>query len=304
MKVLIAGGAGFLGYEAAKHFAKKGHKVILLDPAANQNQILSENVEIISDSIKNIENFGNSIGKTDLIIHSAWDFTEDVKRSINENLLGTLSLAEFALSSGSRRFVFYSSSVIYGKPVSIPIAEEHPLNVEESRAPLHALLKLYTEKLLLHYHAYKHLPLTIFRIWWSFNDERAPGKTYREILAKIKKGERVEVPAGAGGSIVYAPDLSLAAEKALETEEANGKIFNAVSFFFEWSEVLRKIAERVGSRSEIVETRGEWNGPGFLEGRWQLDDSRMRRILNINVDANEREKKFIEVSLKMLEKLP
>jgi UDP-glucose 4-epimerase len=297
MRVLVAGGLGFLGKEVSRYLANKGYDVIVVDPVAEGSY--QENFMTIKGTINN-PNILRDIGKVDFIVHSAWDFTEDLGKSISENLIGSSNLCEWAASLGVKKFVFYSSSVIYGIPIRIPITEDHPLLVEKSRAPLHALIKLYVEKLLFYYYYQKSLPITIFRIWWSYSDYRAPGRTYRDILSKVKRGEKIEVPMNAGGSIVYTGDLAEATKTAFYKDEAVGEIFNISSFYLKWVDVLKKIAMKFGSSSEISEVEGEWKGPGFLEGSWLLDDSKLRNKLGLSFNSIERENRFIEVSQRML----
>jgi hypothetical protein len=57
---------------------------------------------------------------------------------------------------------------------------------------------------------------------------------------------------------------------------------------------------KFGSSSEISEVEGEWKGPGFLEGSWLLDDSKLRNKLGLSFNSIERENRFIEVSQRML----
>ncbi|MGB9725324.1 MAG: NAD-dependent epimerase/dehydratase family protein [Fervidicoccaceae archaeon] len=300
MKVLVAGGAGFLGREVAEYLLRKGYDVFVLDPLADSHSM--EGIKTIRGKIGNIDLL-KEIGTVDYIVHAAWNFSEDLVENIEENLIGTEALCRWGIASGVKRLVFYSSSVIYGVPTFHPISEDHPLLIEKSRAPVHALMKLYVEKLLMYYHHQKQLPVTIFRIWWAFSNERAPGKTYREILSKIKKEDKVLLPSDSGGSIVYTDDLSIATEKSFELDKNLGEVFNISSFYLSWKDVLKKIAERYGSRAEIIEVETEWKGPAFLEGKWLLDDTKLRKVLGITVDMKDREEKFIDVSLKMMEKL-
>jgi len=300
MRVLVAGGAGFLGSETAKYLSSRGYDVAVLDPLADR--LNEKNISIFKGKLADIDVL-KSIGRVDYIVHAAWDFTEDVKKSIEENLIGTEVLCRWASELRVKKLVFYSSSVIYGTPLQIPINEEHPLLIEKSRAPLHAMVKLYVEKLLLYSYYQMGLPVTIFRFWWSFNDERAPGKTYREILAKIKRGEDVTVPFDSGGSVVYAQDLAAATERAFTSEKSSGEIFNISSFYLEWKKILREIAERYGSKSEIIEEGSEWKGPGFLEGKWLLDISKLKDSIKIEFDSQDREKRFVDISLEMMKNL-
>lgn len=300
MRVLVAGGAGFLGKEVAKYFSKRGYEVIVLDPLAESS--IAENIVAIKGKIGDIELL-KKIGAVDFVVHAAWNFSENFDENVKENLVGTDVLCKWGIESNIKKIVFYSSSVIYGEPLFHPISEDHPLLVEKSRAPLHALFKLYVEKLLMYYHHQKGLPTTIFRIWWAFSDERAPGKTYREILSSIKKGNKISVPKDSGGSIVYASDLAVATQNAFENEKASGEIFNISSFYLSWKDILEKIAKKYGSTSEIIEEKSEWKGPGFLEGKWLLDDSKLRKVLGITIEQKEREDRFVDVSLKMVEKL-
>ncbi|MBN1434169.1 NAD-dependent epimerase/dehydratase family protein [Candidatus Fermentibacterales bacterium] len=136
MRVLVTGGAGFIGSTVADAFIEKGHAVDVLDdlstgfrnnvnPAAGFHRLdlrSEEAARLVAE------------GRYDVISHHAAQM--DVRRSVREplfdadvNVCGTLNLLEAARRGGVQRVVYASTGgAVYGEPVSLPVREEHPIN--------------------------------------------------------------------------------------------------------------------------------------------------------------------------------
>lgn len=301
MRILVVGGAGFIGLDVSLYLAKRGFQVSIIDINRPSENILDKyniRFEQIDMTSENVIEF---IRNTDVIIHSAWDFSEDVKKSFTVNVLGTINLLEKAVNFNVKQFIFLSSAVVYGKPVNIPIKENDPLLVEESRALLHAITKLAVEKTLYYYYKEKNLPYTIFRIWWAYNDSRAPGRSFREVIKKILNNEMIEVPKDAGGSAVHNEDIARVIEYSIDNKEAFGEIFNIASFSFTWEEVFQECIKISGSTSKIVLVdEKEFKGSPFFMGRWFLDTRKIKERLKFKSDEENAKARFYGAVQKML----
>ena len=136
MKVIVTGGAGFIGSHVVDLYLDAGYQVVVLDnlstgrisnlnPAASFYQ-----VDIRSPQVSEI--FGKE--KPDYVNHHAAQI--DVRRSVAEplfdadvNILGSLNLIECAKRFQVKRFVYISSGgAAYGEPVYLPCDEDHPVN--------------------------------------------------------------------------------------------------------------------------------------------------------------------------------
>ena len=154
MKILVTGGAGFIGSHLCEHVLKYGHEVICVD---NLSTGQLKNIEHIKDKITFVQGDANSFddlepifknNKLGAVFHYA--AIVGVKRT-TENPLAALddikrtrTILRLALQYGKPKIVFASSSEVYGEPVEIPEVEDGHTN---AKLP-YAVTKLYCEKLL------------------------------------------------------------------------------------------------------------------------------------------------------------
>jgi UDP-glucose 4-epimerase len=135
MKVLITGGAGFIGSHVVDLYLDSGYEVVVVDDLSTgrQSNLNSAarfyNLDIRSPELHHI--FEKE--RPDYINHHAAQ--ADVRRSVAEpvfdaevNVLGSINLLECARRYGIRRFVYISSGgAVYGEPEYLPCDEEHPI---------------------------------------------------------------------------------------------------------------------------------------------------------------------------------
>jgi len=137
-KVLVTGGAGFIGSHLVDVLIKNGHYVIVLDNLVEggghleniQNQIDSGKCQFIKEDILNLEFLLEKLPKVDIIYHFAAD--PDVRLSVpnpinsfNINVQGTLNVLEYARKYNINKFIFASSGgTVYGDVDVFPITEE------------------------------------------------------------------------------------------------------------------------------------------------------------------------------------
>lgn len=298
MRILVTGGGGFVGSRLVKALLQKNHEVIVLDKTKGELEGFDHpNMKFVIGGVEDENIIKNVVNGCDAVFYSAWSFSEKMLDGFKIDVIGFLNVIEACCQYGVKQIIFPSSSVIYGEPVIVPIKEDHPLLVEKSRAPTHALTKLAVEKAMEIYYKERGFPFTIFRFWWAFSDERIPGGTLRKIIDSALKNEVLYVPKGSAGSILYINDLIKAFELVLLNKNAFGKIYNILSFNITWKEILEMIIELSESKSNIIEVDpSEWKGPGFLTGNWILNDEKIRKELNFT--PNEKAKEAFKKALK------
>ncbi len=134
MKILVTGGAGFIGSHIADAFIAHGHQVTIIDNLVtgrreNVNaQATFHQIDICDAGVADI--FGR--GQFDAVCHHAAQM--DVRRSVVDprydaevNILGTLNLLQQCQNTGVKKFLFASTGgAIYGEQVRFPADEEHP----------------------------------------------------------------------------------------------------------------------------------------------------------------------------------
>ncbi len=138
-KILVTGGAGFIGSHVVDRFVKEGHSVFVVDNLAtgslrNLNSAAQFYEEDIRDSARMEEIFAEV--HPDYVNHHAAQM--DVRRSIEDplfdaenNILGSLNLIDLAKRFEVKKFTYISTGgAVYGEPSRLPVNEDHPVNPE------------------------------------------------------------------------------------------------------------------------------------------------------------------------------
>lgn len=143
MKVLLTGGAGYIGSHTALSLVRAGHSILILDNLSNGNLLSINRIKRLSNLEVNFvkcdvrdrvslskafENFN-----PDAVIHFAG--LKSVKESLNSpalyydvNVGGTAVLLDIMENYGCSKIVFSSSATVYGTPIYLPCDENHPVN--------------------------------------------------------------------------------------------------------------------------------------------------------------------------------
>ena len=159
MKVLVTGGAGYIGTHTCVELLAAGHEVTVVDNLSNSSPLALERVRTISGKVLRFEQrdlrdaaaldriFGSDA--FDAVVHFAG--LKAVGESVAEPLLyyennisSTLRLLESMGRADVRRLVFSSSATVYGDPASVPIREDFPLSASNP----YGRTKLFIEQIL------------------------------------------------------------------------------------------------------------------------------------------------------------
>ena len=134
-KILITGGAGFIGSNLCEYFLNKGHEVVCLDNFATGHKhnliecIKNSNFRLIEGDIRNIMDCQKAVEGIDYVFHQA--ALGSVPRSINDpittndvNVSGFLNMLVAARDAKVKRFIYAASSSTYGDSEGLPKVEE------------------------------------------------------------------------------------------------------------------------------------------------------------------------------------
>jgi len=134
-RAIVTGGAGFIGNEVVRQLAARGVEVVAVDNLANGKRenladIPAERARLEVADVRDAERMRALMRGADAVFHLA---CMGVRHSIHSprenhavNAEGTLTLLEAARAEGVRRFVYVSSSEVYGTALWAPMSEEHP----------------------------------------------------------------------------------------------------------------------------------------------------------------------------------
>jgi nucleoside-diphosphate-sugar epimerase len=127
-KLLITGGAGFLGINLVRYLLSKNKQVVSLDIAPFDYPDASGNIETIRGDVRNAEDVRTALRDVDTVVHAAAALplykASDIRST---NIDGTRMVLEEARKSGVDRVIYISSTAVYGIPDHHPITEEDRL---------------------------------------------------------------------------------------------------------------------------------------------------------------------------------
>ncbi len=233
MKIMVTGGAGFIGSHIVDRLIEEGHEVVVVDDLSTgkKKNINKEatfyKVDILSSRLEKI--FQKE--RPELISHHAAQM--DVRKSVADpafdaksNILGLINLLECAVKNGSRRVIFASSGgAAYGEQNAFPATEAH------STHPLspYGVSKLSSEHYLYYYHKVCGLDYTALRYGNVFGPRQDPHGEAGVVAIFTEKLLKGEQPTINGNGMqtrdyVYVKDV-VEANMAVINNKVNG-IFN------------------------------------------------------------------------------
>jgi len=134
-KILVTGGAGFIGSELVRQLVEQGARVLVVDNLVNGKResladLPPDRISLEVQDIRDGQRMSRLLEGVDVLFHLA---CLGVRHSIHSpyenhevNATATLQLLSFAQQMGIKKFVYVSSSEVYGTAQSVPMTEEHP----------------------------------------------------------------------------------------------------------------------------------------------------------------------------------
>jgi UDP-glucose 4-epimerase len=168
MRVLVTGGAGYIGSQTVKELLATGHDPVIVDDLSEGHREAVVGGSLHEISLSNGEGLRALLGKepVDAVIHFAafcyvGESMEAPLKYYRNNVAGAVSLLDAVIEAGVRKFVFSSSCATYGEPVKTPIAEDHP----QAPVNVYGRTKLIVEGMLRDLdrsHGLRSIPLRYF----------------------------------------------------------------------------------------------------------------------------------------------
>ncbi len=297
VRVLVTGGAGYIGSHLVDALCGAGHEVSVLDNlstgnAENLRDRLDE-IRLVNGSILDAPLVEAEVEKSQLVFHLAAavgvrHIVVDPLSSLLTNTSGTENVLA-ACFRHWRKVIVASTSEVYGKTSKVPMHEDDDrvLGPTTVHRWSYSTAKAIDEHLAFAYAANK-LPVVIVRYFNSYGprlDERGYGSVVANFLRQALAGAPLSVHGDGQQSrcFTYVDDTVRGTMLAGFTPEAEGSVFNLGSSrettVLELAELIR---HAVGSSSEIALTPYEdYYGPGFEDTRRRVPDvTRAREVLD------------------------
>ena len=242
MKVLVTGGAGYIGSTVCAHLLQAGHQVVVLDNLSNGHaEAVPEGAELVTGEVADRGLLDRLLPGAEAVLHFAafievGESMKDPIKHFRNNTATTISLLEAMLAHGVKKFVFSSTAALYGNPEQVPIPESEPLKPTNA----YGESKHLVERALSWLHSQNGLRYASLRYFNAAGGCPDRGEDHRPeshlipIVLEVARGVRQQIqifgddyPTRDGSAIrdyVHIEDLASAHVLALEALERKDKL--------------------------------------------------------------------------------
>jgi UDP-glucose 4-epimerase len=289
MKVLVTGGAGFIGSHVTDGLVRQGHQIIVLDNLSSGREsnlryaLSTGQAEFIRGDVRNRKLLGRILPGVDRIFHLAatvgvHNIVRRPLKGLMNNLQGASSVLEAATEAGGIKVILFSSSEVYGKGRKGKLYEDSDsvLGATTVSRWSYAASKVMDEFLALNYAGDKNLPVVVVRCFNTSGPRQVvnSGMVLPRLILQALKGEPMTVYGDGKQTrcFSYVGDVVRGVLLLADAPAAQGEVFNIGND--EETTILdlaRRIKELTGSSSKIRLTPyAEVFGAGFEDIRHRV----------------------------------
>jgi UDP-glucose 4-epimerase len=271
MKVVVTGGAGFIGSWVVDRLLEAGNDVIVVDNLSSNGRVnieghfKNEHFEFLPLDVIDVEKSSRPFFGADRIVHLAAMVSvpksiEDPMAAFRTNTQGTLALLGLAVKHRIRRFVFASSVAVYGYAAELPLREDMPL---DARSP-YAASKVAAEAFCDAYRNSYGLETCVLRLTNVYGPRMKKG-AYASVVSEFLEATSRAEPLKVYGSgeqtrdFVHVQDVVDAIMGALDPEKAECGVVNVGTgrgtSINELAKMFLEISGAAGARVEHLEPR-------------------------------------------------
>ncbi|HTP87085.1 MAG TPA: NAD-dependent epimerase/dehydratase family protein, partial [Bryobacteraceae bacterium] len=279
-RVIVTGGAGFVGSNIVRQLLERGARVVVLDDFSTGNMVNlpvpDERLEVVRGSVADVDLLRDMVKGAALVIHAAARniiaSTRNPRDDFETNIGGTLNVLMAARGTTVRRVVYSSSASVYGNPRYLPINEDDGI---DTLTP-YAVSKLAGENYCRAFYESQGVSTAVVRYSNVYGPAQRPDNPYCGVIAKFfesaRKGEplRVHGDGDQTRDFTYVADAVSATLLATTSQKADGQIYNVATGR---ETTINQLAQAV-MRAAGVEGEIEY------VDRRDIDNIR-RRVLNI-----------------------
>ncbi len=255
MKIMVTGGAGFLGSHVVSELLRAGHEVVIFD-SGDATGVRARNASIICGNLLDLPRLTAASQGIDAICHLAG--VGDVYLAASEpataaaaNVLGTTNVAEAARRNSVGRVIYASTWEVYGELEHQPVRETHPC------APDHPynITKYAGELMALASDRLQNVPTVALRLGTAYGLGMRPNSVFARFIATARSGEPITIQ-GTGlqsRQFTHARDIARGFRLAVEST-VRGCAINLVA---EENVSIQQLAEMVVARYPTAIRYGE-----------------------------------------------
>jgi NAD dependent epimerase/dehydratase len=203
--VLVTGAGGFIGGHLTARLVQEGARVRALVRYNSRSEhgaldwfppSALEGAEVVMGDLRDVESIANAMRGSEIVFHLgaliAIPYSYVNPRDYFEtNVLGTLNVAQTALTQDVARVIHTSTSEVYGSAQVVPITEEHPLHPQSP----YAASKVGADKLMDSYHRSFDLPVTVLRPFNTFGPHQSARAIVPTIISQALAGPKLRLGA-------------------------------------------------------------------------------------------------------------
>jgi len=275
-RVLVTGGAGFIGSNLARALLDAGEDVRVLDNFSTGSRTNLEGlpVEIVEGELRSYERVHNAVRGVEVVFHlgalgSVPRSLQDPLTSSAVNVEGTLNVLLAARDAGVRRVVYSSSTSVYGSSRERPTRESSPL---DPISP-YGVAKLAAEKYCIAFsRVYESFESVVLRYFNVFGPRQSPFSQYAAVvplfITAIAAGEPITIYGDGEQSrdFTYVDNAVDATIAAASADGASGRVFNVAGGA---PASVNHVADSIGAiLDRPVEKSFEPSRPGDIRDSW------------------------------------
>ncbi len=276
-RVLVTGGAGFIGSNLVAALLERGDEVRVLDNFSTGSRAnlaaLGRDVDVVEGDLRSYERVHTAVRGAEVVFHqgalgSVPRSVQDPLSSTAVNVEGTLNVLLAARDEGIRRIVAASSSSVYGDGGEFPRVE----SVAPNPISPYAVAKLAAERFCVSFTRVYGIETVALRYFNVFGPRQDPSSQYAAVVPRfirlIADGEAVTVHGDGGQSrdFTYVENVVRANLLAADAGDAAGRVLNIATGNAETVEALADTIGRLLDRP-VVKTYGPAQ-PGDVRESW------------------------------------
>ncbi|HID40349.1 MAG TPA: UDP-glucose 4-epimerase GalE, partial [Calditrichaeota bacterium] len=203
MKILVTGGAGYIGSHVVHELNDRNHEIVILDNfSSGRHENVDKRAMVVEGDVRRREDLDKVLPGIDVVFHfAAWKAAGESmikpQKFAENNIVGSIQLLNAMLEHKVDKFVFSSSAAVYGNPEYLPIDEQHPKNPTNyygyTKLAIEENLAWYSRLKGLHYAALRYFNATGYDIKERIRGQERNAANLSPIVMETASGARKEL---------------------------------------------------------------------------------------------------------------